>query len=259
MNLDRPDFKSRERAKDAGPLIVVVLLAIVATVSVWVITTREIAFPASWFSGIGTARSVSRAPASDAPAGTETPAPSAQRATAPKSAAAQSGAARNSSSAQAQAGANAHGSTRPQTRSDVRQTPTPQPGRAAAGTAARRVEPGARSDPPAAEWVLTDSPEAPDPATYSASDAEVVPPGVVFPQQLGRLPKGTRREDLTTIEVIVNPDGTVGSVKAVEDPQSLADALVVTSSLSAVKSWRFRPALKNGRPVRYRQLISVAR
>src|SRR5439155_10940981 len=124
--------------------------------------------------------------------------------------------------------------------------------------AARRVEPGARSDPPVS-GVLAESPEPPDPATYSASDAEVVPPGVMFPQQLGRLPKGARPEDITTIEVIVNPDGTVGSVKAVENPQSLADAMVVTSSLSAVKSWHFHPALRNGRPVRYRQLISVAR
>ena len=97
-----------------------------------------------------------------------------------------------------------------------------------------------------------------DQAIYSARDADVAPPVPVFPKQLGRMPLGARREDMTMIEVLVNADGTVAAVKAQESPQSLDDALVLTTSLSAAKSWLFKPAQREGRPVRYRQVLPVS-
>jgi hypothetical protein len=97
-----------------------------------------------------------------------------------------------------------------------------------------------------------------DEAVYTARDAGVTPPIVIFPKQLGRMPLGARREDLAMIEVLVNADGRVAEVKAQESPQSLDDALVLTTSLSAAKSWLFQPAQREGRPVRYRQVLPVS-
>ena len=85
-----------------------------------------------------------------------------------------------------------------------------------------------------------------------------MPPFVVWPQQLGRIPGTDHGNDRALIEVVVNSDGTVAQVKAQQSPQTLDDAMILTMSLSAAKSWLFRPALKDGRPVRYRQLIPVS-
>jgi hypothetical protein len=35
----------------------------------------------------------------------------------------------------------------------------------------------------------------------------------------------------------------------------MADAMVLTMSLSAAKTWRFQPAIKDGQPVRYRKTV----
>jgi TonB family protein len=70
-------------------------------------------------------------------------------------------------------------------------------------------------------------------------------------------PPGLRREDKVMIEVVLDEEGNVESVRTLDAPQSLGDAAMVTMSLHAVKSWRFQPALKDGRPVKYRQQIPV--
>ena len=99
---------------------------------------------------------------------------------------------------------------------------------------------------------------AADASIYSPSDSDVMPPVVIWPQQLGRIPGTERSEERALIEVVINSDGTVARVRAQQSPQTLDDAMILTMSLSAAKSWRFRPALKDGRPVRYRQLIPVS-
>jgi len=136
---------------------------------------------------------------------------------------------------------------------------TPPPAIAAAPAAAPANS--ARPAPPpagvrgAAERVeVTASP--PDAAIYSSRDTDVTPPVILWPQQLGRIP--TLGEDQTLIEVVVNPDGSVAQVKARESPRTLDESMVMTMSLSAAKSWIFRPAYKDGRPVRYRQLVPVS-
>jgi len=97
-----------------------------------------------------------------------------------------------------------------------------------------------------------------DSTIYNRSNAEVVPPVPVLPQQLGSLPPGARREDYCMIEVVLNEQGTVQSARVTDAPAGLGDTLTVTMSLSAVKAWQFLPAVRNGRPVRYRQLIPVS-
>jgi hypothetical protein len=102
-----------------------------------------------------------------------------------------------------------------------------------------------------------DTPDSVD-RIYTASDREVTPPALTAYQQLWRIPASPRPEDTIRVEVVVDEQGNVESVKSFDNPVSLADAAAVAMSLSAAKSWHFRPAVRNGHPVRYRQVVSVA-
>ena len=97
-----------------------------------------------------------------------------------------------------------------------------------------------------------------DSSVYSRNDKDVEPPVVLYPQQLGRVPIGLRRDEMAFVEVLLNEEGKVLQVKALESPQSLDESMVLTMSLSAAKSWRFQPAQKDGRAVKYRQVIPVS-
>ena len=143
-----------------------------------------------------------------------------------------------------------------------------EPGRSAAGSdpaprpavAAPSPRPGDRpaGDPGSvpAEGVPVDS--ADRVRIYSASDADVAPPALSSAQQLWSIPSSPRASDRTTIEIVVNERGSVESAKSVGEAANLADTAAVAMSLSAAKAWRFRPAIKDGRPVRYRQIFSIA-
>jgi len=127
-------------------------------------------------------------------------------------------------------------------------------------TAARRVAatpPSVPAIPASAPPHFIESVEV-DSTVYGLADRNVEPPIAVLPQQLGSLPAGARREDYYTIEVVVNEQGRVDSARVTETPLELGDTIVVTMSLSAVKSWLFLPATKDGKPVRYRKLIPVS-
>jgi hypothetical protein len=97
-----------------------------------------------------------------------------------------------------------------------------------------------------------------DAAVYSASDQDVDPPVVLYPQQLGRVPIGLRRDEIAFVEVIINEEGRVAQVRSRESPATLDESMVLTMSLSAAKSWRFQPARKDGRAVKYRQVLPVS-
>ena len=91
---------------------------------------------------------------------------------------------------------------------------------------------------------------------YSAADGDVVPPAAVYPQ-FPSIPSGTDPDDVAEFDIVVTEFGEVESVRARQAPASIADALTMTVSLSAAKTWLFRPGLKNGEPVKYRTVISI--
>jgi len=100
-----------------------------------------------------------------------------------------------------------------------------------------------------------DDRDLPDALTvYSPQSAEVVPPVGIRPQLPRELPPNMRREDLLSIEVTVLSDGTVDSVKLLGEIRNVHDLMW----LSAVKAWQFRPALKDGHPVKYRKTVWIA-
>jgi hypothetical protein len=81
----------------------------------------------------------------------------------------------------------------------------------------------------------------------------VSPPVDVRPQLPRALPPNVRPEQLSRLELIVSESGTVESVKLVGTPRNVHDAMF----LSAAKAWQFHPALKDGRPVRFRKTVWI--
>jgi Gram-negative bacterial TonB protein C-terminal len=95
---------------------------------------------------------------------------------------------------------------------------------------------------------------APDLTIYAAGSDGVSPPVGIRPQLPRELPSTVKIEELSRIELIVASNGTVESVRLVNGPRGVLDAML----LSAVKAWEFHPALKDGIPVRYRKTIWIA-
>ena len=89
----------------------------------------------------------------------------------------------------------------------------------------------------------------PDTKIYSASDA-VVPPVGIRPQLPRTVPPEIDRDRMARLELLILPDGTVGSVKLLGH-RDVRDAMLV----SAAKAWEFRPAMKDGHPVSYRKIV----
>ena len=109
------------------------------------------------------------------------------------------------------------------------------------------------SKPPAASAEPAAKRQVPDPTVYQTGAAGVVPPVGVRPQLPRDLPSNVNKDQLAQIELVVLPDGTVGSVKLLGH-RNVHDAMF----LSAVKAWEFKPALKDGQPVMYRKIVWMA-
>ena len=57
-----------------------------------------------------------------------------------------------------------------------------------------------------------------------------------------------RSDTLPQVELVVSSSGEVESVKLVTEQAGVGPSMM----LSAIKAWRFRPATRDGEPVRYR-------
>lgn len=87
---------------------------------------------------------------------------------------------------------------------------------------------------------------------YSQEDPAVAPPALVFPK-LPSQPKADSRPSDSYIEVVVDERGEVQRVRLRSTDASLNDRMLV----SAVKAWRFEPAVKDGAPVKYTLRVPV--
>lgn len=113
----------------------------------------------------------------------------------------------------------------------------------------RPAEPAARDAGPTVVKFVEPGADA---TTYEPGSYGVIPPVAVRPQ-LPTPPPDLDPAELGHIELVIAVDGTVETVKLVGKPRNVHDAML----LSATKSWQFRPALKDGEPVRYRKTILI--
>jgi outer membrane biosynthesis protein TonB len=92
-------------------------------------------------------------------------------------------------------------------------------------------------------------PPPPPDVVYSNADVDVAPPAMVYPH----LPRvDFQGPGVNSMEVVVATDGSVQRVRLISVARRMTDMML----LSGAKSWRFEPALRDGRPVRYRMVIN---
>lgn len=93
-------------------------------------------------------------------------------------------------------------------------------------------------------------------ATYSAADRGVTPPTTLRHEWFEGHRVALRSDDIITIDLVVDEQGRVESARIRNSARSVADTMLFALALQAARSWEFRPAIKEGVPVRYRQVLS---
>ncbi len=88
---------------------------------------------------------------------------------------------------------------------------------------------------------------------YSDSSVGVVPPRQISRGLPATSPFGIPANRIGTLEMIIARDGTVEFVKLHTPLNRHHERMIV----SPAKAWLFRPATKNGKPVRYRISVKV--
>jgi hypothetical protein len=90
---------------------------------------------------------------------------------------------------------------------------------------------------------------------FSSEEPDVVPP-VAQKQDVPSVPTSIRMQirDKGILEVIIDEQGRVIGL----DLRMRLHPIFDSQLLSAAKDWRYRPAMLNGKPVRYRKLVQIS-
>jgi hypothetical protein len=89
---------------------------------------------------------------------------------------------------------------------------------------------------------------------YSPTDTDISPPVAIRSPGIAT-DRGNGDKNVSFIEILVSETGRVESARGRQRPATLGAALQSTMALSIVKTWHFRPARKNGHPVKYRTTV----
>ncbi len=92
-----------------------------------------------------------------------------------------------------------------------------------------------------------------DERVYSEADESVTPPAPLSRQLPATLPIGVTRWTVGTLEMLISREGEVETVKLHTPLNRYHERMIV----SAAKAWRYRPASKDGKPVRFRLVTSI--
>jgi hypothetical protein len=84
---------------------------------------------------------------------------------------------------------------------------------------------------------------------YSRADVDVEPPVLFRPQLRSDPPDNLRPDKMAVIEVVVDEHGGVSQVRV--SRVSVEQRYYAAMLVAAAKAWKFRPALRAGKPVRY--------
>ena len=129
--------------------------------------------------------------------------------------------------------------------------PSPAPAAAPVAVAVDVPAPAVSSAPP---LPLTDAvPVVQDETIYTPVDSAVIPPVLVRPVLPKDPPPGLPADQIGSIEVLVDEQGDVEQVRLVSPANRFHERML----MSAAKMWKFRPAFKDGHPVRYRTRIRI--
>jgi hypothetical protein len=96
----------------------------------------------------------------------------------------------------------------------------------------------------------------PQRAFYSADDAGVTAPIAIkqdLPPWPQSIPKPTQRGQRTVLDIVIAENGTVASVVVRESIAPWYDEMLIKEA----KLWSYKPATKDGTPVRYRKLMQI--
>jgi len=88
---------------------------------------------------------------------------------------------------------------------------------------------------------------------YTIDDEEVTPPIALGRQLPAAAPVGVRRQLVGHLELLINPQGEVETLKLYTPLNRFHERMIV----SAAKAWRYQPARRNGKPVRFRLVSSI--
>ena len=88
---------------------------------------------------------------------------------------------------------------------------------------------------------------------YTDADVDVIPPRQLTRQMPVTGPIGVPPNRVGWLEMIIGRDGSVENVKLHTPLNRHHERMIV----SPAKAWRYRPATKAGRPVRYRIMVKV--
>jgi hypothetical protein len=92
-----------------------------------------------------------------------------------------------------------------------------------------------------------------DEIIYTAADAGVIPPRPLSRQFPAATPMGVPPHRVGTLEMIIAKDGSVEFVKLHTPLNRYHERMIV----SAAKAWTYRPAMKAGKPVKYRLTVQI--
>jgi TonB family protein len=93
----------------------------------------------------------------------------------------------------------------------------------------------------------------PDPNVYSSADEDVRPAALLRPHLPSEPPAGVERDQIGMLELTVSEHGTVEHVRVISPANRFEDRMLV----AAAKTWQFRPATRDGRPVRFHTRIRI--
>ena len=111
--------------------------------------------------------------------------------------------------------------------------------------------PVATPQPPVAQQPVV----KPSPAFYTMADTDVIPPAVID-QVLPRWTFGTQLKTgvfTGVLDIVVDEQGAVERAALVEPVWLPYDAML----LEAARKWRYTPALKDGRPVKFKRVLAI--
>lgn len=108
------------------------------------------------------------------------------------------------------------------------------------------------STPPPVTPIQQIPPTPKPPKIYTSTDPEIVPPGVIR-QDLPAFPGQVVMPRQGMIEVLIDETGAVESAIMRIGLSTAYDS----AALAAARNWRFRPAMLNGTPVKYRKAVQI--